>query len=83
MIFRWLYRRRLDRVFAEFHAAHGLEFVDPIWHGLTPLSEWAALKALLPLRWFYTPEQIADGNRQVMLDALKALRDSKRDQSSD
>lgn len=56
MIFRHLYRRKLLRLFGPFMDESGMALLQK---KIAEVSEWQALKSLLPLRWFHSEDEIA------------------------
>jgi hypothetical protein len=74
MIFRWLYKRRVTRVFGLFVPERAIkEIIDH-------LSEWESFKLLLPLavcRLFFAPVMSdVEALRTVQKMLLDALRDA-------
>jgi len=74
MIFRMLYKRRLVRLFGRYVNASGLALLDK--HA-SEISEWKALRFLLPIRWFHSDEEIANALMQVQRMATRVLAESE------
>lgn len=55
MIFRYLYRRKLLRLFGPFMKESDMALLEK---QAAEISEWQALKSFLPLRWFHSQDEI-------------------------
>jgi hypothetical protein len=73
MIFRWLYKRRITRLFGRFIPEQGISKI------FDPLSEWESFKLLLPRaihQLFFTPV-VSEIDALQMVQ--KMIRDALRD----
>ena len=72
MIFRYLYRRRMLEAFGRFIPASRINELT------AGTSEWHAFKSFLPMRWFRTEDEIANGLLEVRRLARNALDEAER-----
>jgi hypothetical protein len=68
VIFRWLYLRRVHRLFGRYIPSD-----DPVWQALGQTTEWQALKSFLPDRWFHSEEQMAAAYREIAKTSARLL----------
>lgn len=72
MIFRRLYRRRLFRLLEPYLDASGMILLE---RTAAETSEWKALKSFLPMRWFYSQDEVVDALLEVRRLAVHYSRE--------